>query len=103
MTSEVLTVEQAAKVVGITERVYRDRMRRGKLPGLDLDGVIRVPKRALDYVLEKGRMPGPDAVDDETIERIARSVYREMRRAEIELAQELLGAREPVKFRVIGR
>ena len=54
-----LSVESAAKLLGISRGVAYDAVRRGQIPSVRFgERVIRVPKHALDVLLGNGSVEG---------------------------------------------
>lgn len=53
-----LTVEETARLLGISRGVAYDCIRQGVIPSIKFNRVIRVPKHALDMLLGNGSVEG---------------------------------------------
>jgi len=51
----LLSVEQVAEILQITERVIRRYAREGKIKGIKIGTIWRFEKRAIQEMIEKGR------------------------------------------------
>ena len=54
MTRETLTVEEAAKVLGVGRNTAYEAVRRGEIPSIRVGRRLVVPKAALERMLECG-------------------------------------------------
>lgn len=58
---QTYTVEEVAKILGISEPSVRKNVEEGRLPGIRLEGMAQgiyvVPKEAVHLFLRTGRMP----------------------------------------------
>jgi excisionase family DNA binding protein len=52
-TTLVYTVEQAAMRLGINKWTYYELIKRGELPAIRIGRLLKVPKRAIDALLEQ--------------------------------------------------
>jgi excisionase family DNA binding protein len=57
MTEELLTVAEAAEYVNLTERWLRRAIFEGRIETVKLGRLVRIPRRALDELIEEGRRP----------------------------------------------
>jgi excisionase family DNA binding protein len=51
-----LSVEEAAKVLGIGRNLCYDRVKTGEIPAIRIGRRLLVPRRALEKLLEEGRL-----------------------------------------------
>jgi len=56
----VMSVAEAARLLGISKTLAYDLVARGELPSLRLGGRVRIPRRALERLTESRRKPSPD-------------------------------------------
>ena len=54
-TRLTLTVEQAAKVLGIGRQLAYERVKTGEIPVIKIGRRLLVPRRALEKLLEQGQ------------------------------------------------
>jgi len=52
---QTLSVEEAAKVLGIGRNLCYDRVKTGEIPVIKIGRRLLVPRRALEKLLEQGR------------------------------------------------
>ena len=56
----VMSVVEAARLLGISKTLAYDLVARKELPSLRLGGRVRIPRRALERLTESRREPSPD-------------------------------------------
>jgi excisionase family DNA binding protein len=54
-----LSVEEAARLLGISRQLAYTGVKEGRIPAIRIGRRLLVPRRALERLLEEGRLVGP--------------------------------------------